>query len=521
MMAPEEDIVSTRDIFIRTKQHTWPILTFICGVVLTLTIAVPLIVSKYTSSKKDEKTDYACSLRFDRKSTHSLLFLSDDNTVMANSFSEETPNVVNHPEQFNTYKGTIGDKCLTNTSKIYFEINFSYEILSSFYNSSSRLLVVEVGVTSRKEIDNQFYAGNIGLSFLIHNCFSHICLSAMSMTNTWEHIKVIGLGNTAGTAATGRLGFFINMNQREFSVIDKDTMEILYTLKKVESADQLCLAFANTSELVSNFNKGASLKRPLDSDSSNKESVKKLRSDDSHSIATKVCSNTDMSDLKHLVYSLTQSMNTMHISLTERIDTLEKNMSKDLAQLIEQKVKHEVSQAKKEINGKLSSFKDQVNVLEGKVNSMEQSYASVVKQPSVNDEKKLNIVIKGLPHGKNEENNPQCTLNKVNSLIRDGLKLSNIKFLKAERKVSRDSKPGLIIAKVQSLEDKKSIMKAKSKLKGNKSFSSVYIENDIPWEVRSQQNNLRTILKEIGKSDKYRVVGSKIVRNQRDGTDGK
>ncbi|CAG2223364.1 unnamed protein product [Mytilus edulis] len=69
-------------------------------------------------------------------------------------------------------------------------------------------------------------------------------------------------------------------------------------------------------------------------------------------------------------------------------------MSKDLAQLIEQKVKHEVSQAKKEINGKLSSFKDQVNVLEGKVNSMEQSYASVVKQPSVNDEKKLNIVIK-------------------------------------------------------------------------------------------------------------------------------
>ncbi|CAG2244979.1 unnamed protein product [Mytilus edulis] len=280
---------------------------------------------------------------------------------------------------------------------------------------------------------------------------------------------------------------------------------------------------ANTSELVSNFNKGASLKRPLDSDSdsSNKESVKKLRSDDSHSIATKVCSNTDMSDLKHLVYSLTQSMNTMHISLTERIDTLEKNMSKDLAQLIEQKVKHEVSQAKKEINGKLSSFKDQVNVLEGKVNSMEQSYASVVKQPSVNDEKKLNIVIKGLPHGKNEENNPQCTLNKVNSLIRDGLKLSNIKFLKAERKVSRDSKSGLIIAKVQSLEDKKSIMKAKSKLKGNKSFSSVYIENDIPWEVRSQQNNLRTILKEIGKSDKYRVVGSKIVRNQRDGTDGK
>ncbi|CAG2209997.1 unnamed protein product [Mytilus edulis] len=158
-------------------------LAFICGVFLTLTIVVPLMVSRSPSSQKDDKTDYACSLRFDRKSTHSLLFLSDDNTVMANSFSEETPNAVIHPEQLNTYKGTIGDKWLTNTT-----------------------------------------------------------MSMMS--NIREQIKVMSLVNTAGTAATGRLGFFINMNRREFSIIDKDTLKILYTLKKVESADQLCLAFA-------------------------------------------------------------------------------------------------------------------------------------------------------------------------------------------------------------------------------------------------------------------------------------
>ena len=53
-------------------------------------------------------------------------------------------------------------------------------------------------------------------------------------------------------------------------------------------------------------------------------------------------------------------------------------------------------------------------------------------------------------------------------------------------------------------------MKNKSKLKATKAYSKVYIENDIPWEQRVQQNNLRTILKEIGKSDKYKVVGSSI-----------
>ncbi|XP_052093360.1 uncharacterized protein LOC127729584 isoform X3 [Mytilus californianus] len=235
--------VTARDTLIRLKQHRWSILAFICGVILTLVIVVPVMMSKSSSSEKDDKTDYAFSLRFDRKSTHSLVFLSDDNTVLGNSFNKETPNAVNHPAQFNTYKGTIGDRCLTSTSKIYFEIKFSYEILSSLIDNSSSL-VVEVGVISRTEIDNHFYAGTNGWSFSIHNCLSYICLTAQhSISKTDEPIKIMSVSNTAGTVATGRLGFFVNMNHNEFSVIDKDNSKILYTLKRVVSADQLCLAF--------------------------------------------------------------------------------------------------------------------------------------------------------------------------------------------------------------------------------------------------------------------------------------
>lgn len=191
----------------------------------------------------DDKTNYAFSLSFDRKSTHSLVFLSDDNTVMSNAFSKETPIAVNHPQQFNTYKGAIGNKCLTSTSKIYFEIKFSYEILSSFKDNSTGL-VVDVGVISRKKIDNYYYAGYFGWSFTIHNCLSHICLTAQHLiSKTNKPIKIMSLTNTAGTTVTGRLGFFVNMNRNEFSVIDKDTSKILYTLTRVVSTDQLCLAF--------------------------------------------------------------------------------------------------------------------------------------------------------------------------------------------------------------------------------------------------------------------------------------
>ncbi|VDI17519.1 Hypothetical predicted protein [Mytilus galloprovincialis] len=190
----------------------------------------------------DDKAGYLFSLKFDRDSTHSALFLSDDNTVLSNAFTKETQNPVNHLEQFNTYQGTIGDRCLTSTSKIYFEIKFSYEILKSL---TSNDLVFEVAVASREKIDTHFFVGKHGWSFLIQDCNTSICLIAQNnvYTYTREEIKTISSSNIAGTVAVGRLGFFINMNRNEFSVIDKDSSKILFTLKKVVSADQLCLAF--------------------------------------------------------------------------------------------------------------------------------------------------------------------------------------------------------------------------------------------------------------------------------------
>ncbi|XP_071154988.1 uncharacterized protein [Mytilus edulis] len=230
-----------RDICIRLKEHKWSLLAFVCGVILTLAIVVPVMFVKCSSSEKDNQAGYIFSLRFDRKSTHSVVFLSDDNKVLSNSFTKETPNLVNHPEQFNTYKGTIGDRCLTSTSKIYFEIMFSFELFKSL---NSTTLVVEVGVASREKTDTEYHVGQHGWSFAIHNCNTVICLTANHFdANTDKEIKVISSSNTAGTLVSGRLGFFVNMKRNEFSVIDKDSSKILFTFTKLVSADQLCLTF--------------------------------------------------------------------------------------------------------------------------------------------------------------------------------------------------------------------------------------------------------------------------------------
>ncbi|CAG2209174.1 unnamed protein product [Mytilus edulis] len=194
---------TTRNVWIRLKQHKWSILACFLGVILTLGIVVPVMVSKSSPTKKGGQDGYLFSLKFDRKSTHSSLFMSDDNTVLGNAFTKETPNPVNHPEQFNNYKGTIGDRCFTSTTKMYFEIEFSFKILKSL-NSTN--LVVEVGVVSREKVDDDQYVGTQGWSFNIINCNTDICLSVTHfMTDTRNDIKIISSSNTAGTTATGRL----------------------------------------------------------------------------------------------------------------------------------------------------------------------------------------------------------------------------------------------------------------------------------------------------------------------------
>ena len=54
-------------------------------------------------------------------------------------------------------------------------------------------------------------------------------------------------------------------------------------------------------------------------------------------------------------------------------------------------------------------------------------------------------------------------------------------------------------------------MKAKSALKKTISFKKVYIENDYCQETRKTDSNLRTLLKEMGKNNQYRVEGGKLL----------
>ena len=124
---------------------------------------------------------------------------------------------------------------------------------------------------------------------------------------------------------------------------------------------------------------------------------------------------------------------------------------------------------------------------------------------------KHNIVLRGLPETSGE--NVSC---EVNSLFKDGLKLKDIEVHLGERKCSfNESRPGVVIAKMKSMDDKKKVMTKKATLKDNRRYQNVYIYSDQTREERLMSANFRSLISVYKSGDNnVRVRGTRIISDQ-------
>ena len=184
-----------------------------------------------------------------------------------------------------------------------------------------------------------------------------------------------------------------------------------------------------------------------------------------------------------------EDIDALRTEFNDRISGLSNKLETKLTQVLKGRVESEVSKAKETIRAELDA------------SDTARSYAAVT---SVSENPILrNVCIRNMCVDSRKTSDSQVTMNKVNSLIRDGLKLKDIKVLKAERKGSYHGKPGVIIASIETVEQKGKVMETKKELKKTNAYKKVYIEDDRPIQTRVAESNMRTILKEIGKSDNY------------------
>lgn len=165
----------------------------------------------------------------------------------------------------------------------------------------------------------------------------------------------------------------------------------------------------------------------------------------------------------------------------------------------------ELSRVKNEVQVQLLSFKDKID---------EELLAVTEKCASVHglsdsghgrpDISKI-LVIRGLPFHEGENLNV-----KVNNLFKDVLKCS-VQVCNTERKTSANhSKPGVVIATMQSFDDRQKVLKAKAKLRNSRNYSDVFIQCDQTREERLMMTNFRTVVGAL-KNSGITVRGNRVV----------
>ena len=132
------------------------------------------------------------------------------------------------------------------------------------------------------------------------------------------------------------------------------------------------------------------------------------------------------------------------------------------------------------------------------------------------DSRKNRLVIKNLDFDESEIRNTEITGHKVQALLKEGLCLSDIALKSVERKSSGGNAKsnGLIIVEVEKFDDKKEIMKNKRKLKNNRLYENVYIENDLPYVTKISKQQCVLYLKKSAAKTTTGSSANRLMKKQ-------
>ncbi|MEW8341803.1 MAG: hypothetical protein AB2708_18305, partial [Candidatus Thiodiazotropha taylori] len=217
--------------------------------------------------------------------------------------------------------------------------------------------------------------------------------------------------------------------------------------------------------------------------------------------------------LKQMIAKLSSDIHMQYTSLSERIDKLEagteQRISQKVAQLLDKRVNTELGRIRIDIDKRLETFKS------GIFKDMSDKVATELDACKQHADISLNVAIRGL-----DETVGENVGSRVNTLIKDGLNVRNVIVERAERKLSENSsKPGVVIVSFKDREDKELVMSAKSKLKHNRQYSHVFINNNQTREQRLMSTNFRQIVNVLnGQGKDLHIRGNRIVgsNSQRD-----
>ena len=232
----------------------------------------------------------------------------------------------------------------------------------------------------------------------------------------------------------------------------------------------------------------------------------------SHVTTLDTCDTGTGLSVEHMLAQLSADIHMQFSAMNERMDKLESGLeqriSTKVAQLLDKRVNSELNRIRKDVEDKMESLKDDIRAdISSDLYDINEKLRKLSNVPPAlnHSDLSLNIVIRNLP-----ESNKENTTHKVNTLIRNGLKITNVCCVSAERKSTQNGRSGLVIAKFKSHEDKRKVRDAKKYLKGNHQYAHIFINHDQLYADRLMTSNFRNILNVI-QSDELSMKGSRVV----------
>lgn len=211
------------------------------------------------------------------------------------------------------------------------------------------------------------------------------------------------------------------------------------------------------------------------------------------------------SAIQNLANNISVSFNMVNTRMQQLETNIEEKISAKIQTALKTQIDEEVSKVKNE-------FKQDIETLNVKIEEVQKSCEDIKrvnpKQPDIRN----NIVIRNLPYDEREKDNKEITKNVVQALFKDGLALTNVDIKSVARKQGNERSPGVVIVELNDFNKKKEIFKKKKDLKKSRKYDKVYIDNDMPLETRIHQNNMRTLLKELGKERSFTFSGNRLTK---------
>ena len=151
--------------------------------------------------------------------------------------------------------------------------------------------------------------------------------------------------------------------------------------------------------------------------------------------------------------------------------------------------------------------------MDKKMASIEQNAATYAEAVKAEPNEEV-IVVKNLIYAEAEKENVQITQNKVESLLKDGLGISDARIKSVERFKTKSKRPGIVVVKCMDKRERDRILEKKTSLKDKEQFKKVWLEAWSPVEQRAIEASFHTMLKVMGKEKEYVVRGKSIFKRK-------